>query len=179
MLNYMLYARDATILSGDNRVSGLSPVWVFYKKADGTAVTPSPVIQDIGLGRYLFAYPELNYDVFGQVDMGASLTNGSDRYIDIFLNKETGILLNNLDAVLSTRYGIGNDPPGTGTEPDPVLSPGMRQWWIQQGQIIFRDSDGIEFAPDAYDWLTVVIQLAGPGRTVYCGSFSGTYYRGV
>jgi hypothetical protein len=90
LITSLFTVRDSTIAVGDNRITGLTPGWLFLKTlAAGSSVT-TPGISEIGNGQYKFSFDaEANGECSGQIDAGASLASGSDRYIDVILTRDS------------------------------------------------------------------------------------------
>lgn len=111
LLSYQVLVRDHGIL-GDDRVVGISPSWLSFTTIGGVAITPQPTFVEMGGGQYRFDYDvEVSGEAIGQIDMGASLTNGSDRYVDVWLTPDAGRVVMNLNVLISSRYGTGNPWP--------------------------------------------------------------------
>ncbi|MGA3067716.1 MAG: hypothetical protein ABSF29_12810 [Tepidisphaeraceae bacterium] len=76
--------RDSTITTGDNRKTGLTPTFVFLKLLSNGSNVSAPTISEIAYGQYQFSYDaQANGEVSGQIDAGVTLSNPSDRYIDV------------------------------------------------------------------------------------------------
>jgi hypothetical protein len=87
----VVVARDSTVSTGDNRQTGLTPSWVFLKKMSDDSDITQPSISEVAQGQYKFSYDaESLGEAAGQIDMGSSLTNPSDRYIDVILTRDSG-----------------------------------------------------------------------------------------
>ena len=73
------------------RLTGLTPTWVFLKRlSDNGDITSPPTISEIAQGQYKFAYDaEANGEAAGQIDAGATVTNASDRYVDVLLTRDS------------------------------------------------------------------------------------------
>lgn len=82
--------RDNTSTPPGNRITGLTPSWVFLKSLATLLNVTQPSISEIADGQYMFFYDaEANDEAAGQIDAGSSLTNPSDRYIDVLLTKDS------------------------------------------------------------------------------------------
>lgn len=90
LITSVFSVRDSTIAVGDNRITGLTPGWLFLSTlASGSTVTP-PTITAIANGQYKFSFDaEANGECSGQIDAGAALANGSDRFIDVILTRDS------------------------------------------------------------------------------------------
>jgi len=68
--------------------TGLSPDWLYLKKVDnGSDFTPQPAFSEVGGGWYRFNVALTN-NLVGVVDGGASLNVSSERYREVYLDKE-------------------------------------------------------------------------------------------
>lgn len=97
--------RDSTSSPPGTRKTSLTPTWVHLKRlSDGTNVTPTPTISEIGQGQYKFTYDaEASGDAVGQVDAGSGVTAPADRYVDVVLTRESSRLL----------YSVPSGTPGS------------------------------------------------------------------
>ena len=84
LVTFVFSVRDATSTPPGARKTALSPTWVFFKKLSDGSNLSQPSIIEIAQGQYKFSYDvATNGEASGQIDAGSSLTNASDRYIDI------------------------------------------------------------------------------------------------
>lgn len=127
---YLLAARDNS--NGGARVTGLAPSWVILKRVDdNSAVATLPPITEIGQGLYKFAFDaELYGDCAGQVDLWGGITSSgildSDRYVDIFLTRESSRLLsavNSAGQVVLAPGGLDAVPVEVGVNARQALAP--------------------------------------------------------
>ena len=97
-VTFLFTVRDSAATPPGARKTGLTPTWVFLKKmTDGSNISPQPSFTEIAQGQYKFTYDAEFYgDASAQIDVGAGLTNPSDRYIDMWLHREHGRILNSL-----------------------------------------------------------------------------------
>jgi hypothetical protein len=109
--------RDSTVSSGDNRKVGLTFAIV---QCSTLGVTPTPItgaaqptIVEIGEGQYLALYdPEANGEAMLQLDAGSTLSNASDRYIDIPLTRDSSRIQSGINA--SGQVAVGSNADKTG-----------------------------------------------------------------
>jgi hypothetical protein len=96
--------RDGQSSPPGERKTGLTPTWVHLKRlSDGTNITPTPTISEIGQGQYKFTYdPETSGEAAGQIDAGSGLTAAADRYVDVVLTRERSRLV----------YSLPSETPG-------------------------------------------------------------------
>lgn len=93
-ISQVFTVRDSTISTGDNCKSGLTPTWRMLKKLSDLTDLPNPdataVVTPVGNGQYRVTYDaEANGEATGQLDVGAGLTNGNDRYIDVVFSRDS------------------------------------------------------------------------------------------
>jgi hypothetical protein len=89
------------------------PTWVFLKKlSDGSAITPQPLITEVGAGQYKWSYDAMLLgEASGQIDAGATVPNPVDRFIDVILT------LDNTYIWLMAAMAFGKvSGAGSGTE---------------------------------------------------------------
>ena len=68
--------------------TGLSPTWEYLKKLDtGSDFTPQPVFSEVGGGWYRYDIALAN-NLVGVIDGGVGVAVASERYHDVFLDKE-------------------------------------------------------------------------------------------
>lgn len=87
-LYYILTARDST--AGGTRVTGLMPTWVFLAALSSGSAATQPSITEIGDGQYKFEFDaESQGECSGQIDLGSSLSQPADRYVDVVLTRDS------------------------------------------------------------------------------------------
>jgi hypothetical protein len=112
---FFVEARD---WSGDRRgalVPGLSPTWVYFKRAsDGATMKPAPPITDFGGGIYKFSLDVVAAGTcVGLIDLGATFgdhpSDPGDRYKLAVMYRANGLA----DSYFNTIFaGIGGNGPG-------------------------------------------------------------------
>jgi hypothetical protein len=129
LLNYVFFARDSSSTPAHKPLTGLTPSWVFLKKlSDGTAISP-PAVTEIGSGQYKLSYdPESTGEASGQLDLGATIQDYGDRYIDLVFYLSDSRTIFNLDTPVSRPVTVASVSSGaisaasfaTGALPSPL-----------------------------------------------------------
>ena len=165
-LNYVFFARDSSTTPPGQPLTGLTPSWVFMKKlSDGSNVAP-PAISEIGSGQYKLAYdPEANGEASGQIDLGTTVANPSDRFIDLVFYLSDSRTIYNLDAAVSSRstFSGGNVAVGSyaaGMDPASLLlaTPSQKLATDANGRVTVgsnQDKAGYLLASGGLDAITV------------------------
>jgi hypothetical protein len=115
LVPYPFTVRDSTVSSGDNRKAGLT---LTIAQCSTLGATPTPItgaarptIVPIGLGQYIALYdPEANGEAMLQVDAGSTLSNPSDRYIDIPLTRDSSRIQSGINASGQVALGMSSSP---------------------------------------------------------------------
>src|SRR5437588_8206753 len=106
LITYVLTIRNTESSPHGARLTGLvfgglgaSPGWVFFKRLSDNADLPPPAIAEIAQGQYKFAYDaEVGGEAAGQIDAGPALASHLDRYIDIYLIRDSSRVQSGIDA---------------------------------------------------------------------------------
>lgn len=110
---YAISARDSQT---GMRLAGLKPSWSLFRGLETNAdIVPLPVISEVALGIYRFAYDaETGGDAVGQIDLfggasdgsaGAIIIDDATRYVDVLLTRDSGRLLMAVDSSGSVKLG--------------------------------------------------------------------------
>ncbi len=141
--------RDTNTATGDNRKTGLSPVWVFLKRlSDGVDISSPPVITEITQGQYKFAFDaEASGEAAGQIDAGISVLNASDRYIDVLLTRDssrlqTGIGSNGCQLDLGQTIPATNTGQTVGDALNAARAQGFGRWTLAGTALTLYAADG-------------------------------------
>ena len=153
-ITFVFTVRDSSASPPGTRKIGLTPSWVHLKRlSDGSSITPTPTIAEIGQGQYKFTFDaESNGDAAGQIDVGSGLSAPADRYVDVILTKERSRLQNSLpaetpgdDGGLAIMDGAGQVAARIvdyGTEMEPefrlLASPNNRLATDAQGRVLLN-----------------------------------------
>lgn len=190
-LPFFITIQDSNAGPGvDNCKTGLTLAWRFFKNAITLAdITPQPTFTEVGNGVYRILYdPETNGEAISQVDAGASLTSGSDRYISWSLTKDSLRILTALPAfapnatngLLTRGQSPGQlEPNGVGGL-DVFLQPVDRPWestgTAQAGgasSITLRVGDSA--LTNAYVGKGIrLVSGTGAGQSRICTAYNGT-----
>lgn len=105
-ITYVFSVRNSQITTGDNRLTALTPTWIFLSTLAGATPVTQPAITEIGFGQYQFAFDaEANGECSGQIDCGSIIPNASDRFIDFDLTRDSSRIQSAL-----TSAGVVNLP---------------------------------------------------------------------
>lgn len=155
LVYYPFEGRDSTITTGDNRKTSLTVTVVAIKTltaSPATVSTGQATIVEVGLGAYEVAYdPEANGDAVIALDLSATLSNPSDRYVNIATTREPG----------RTNTALPNAAPGTTGGLDvPISEAGTMQAGSTSTTAVLRS--GASVTNKIYDGGTIQI-LSGTG----------------
>jgi hypothetical protein len=118
-VTHVVTVRDSTVVSGENRMTGLTLAWTHLKKLSDNTNATQPSFTEIANGQYKFTYDaDTSGEAAGMIDAGATLDNFSDRYIDVLLAIDSGRVqtaLPNAVAGASTGLLISGTNSGTTT----------------------------------------------------------------
>jgi hypothetical protein len=94
IIAYPFRVRNSTVTSGDNRMPGLTFTIAQCKTLANPpiAITGAalPTVVEVGEGEYFVLYDaEANGEALVQLDAGSSLSNPSDRYIDVPMTRDS------------------------------------------------------------------------------------------
>lgn len=90
----MMVAYKFAVRLNGSFVPGLKPVWMTFRRfGDGVKIT-GPPINELGDGYYGWAWDaKVGRDVFGTIDAGPTITNATERFIEVEATRETGTIL--------------------------------------------------------------------------------------
>jgi hypothetical protein len=151
LVPYPFTVRDSTVSSGDNRKAGLT---LTIAQCSTLGATPTPItgaarptIVPIGLGQYIALYdPEANGEAMLQVDAGSTLSNPSDRYIDIPLTRDSSRIQSGINASGQVALGMSSSPAQglavTGTTASVVIVSGLPSGRNYALQSLYHQASG-------------------------------------
>jgi hypothetical protein len=189
LLTYVFFARDSSTTPPGQPLTGLIPSWVFLKKLSDSSNLTQPAITEIGSGQYKLAFdPELSGEASGQIDLGASVVNPSDRFIDLVFYLSDSRTNYNLDATVSSRSTYAGGPVTVGgyaTGMDPatqiLANPNQPVATDASGRVTvgtIQDKSGYMLAANGLDTIQVetgvnVRQALSPILASAAGTLSG------
>ena len=130
--------RDNASYPPGERKTGLTPSWLFFKRlADGSDIAP-PAIREIGGGMYAFDYdPIVNHEAAGQIDVGDTLVNSSDRYVDVAVTSD----ISQVD--LTQSVPLVNAAHSMGDALNAARAQGFGKWTYEGIVLTLYASDGV------------------------------------